>query len=196
MIIKSKGAVVINKTTSIGNQYGDGIDVDTLGAITVSGITAGSNGWSGTTGKGAILDNVDGTGAVSVLSTLGKNTFSMNQTVGLDVSSKGAVVINSTTANLNSNGAGINVDNHLAVVAETGTVTVTGVLVQQNAYGGISIASNGIAALTGVEAIDNGNSSVDESGIKIATNGYNALVQSSITILNGQHVYANVGSAT
>ena len=77
------------------------------------------------------LDNHLGGGTVSVLATMGKNTFSNNRT-GLDISTSKAVAINNVTAYTNSNGAGINVDNHWAAVAGTGTVTVTGAILQGN----------------------------------------------------------------
>ena len=183
--------MTINKTIANSNQ-GDGIDVYTFGAITTNGITANSNG-SGVTGKGMTLDNHLGSGAVSVLATLGKNTFSNNR-IGLDISTTKAVVINSVTAYSNSNGAGINVDNHWAAVAGTGTVTVTGALLQWNNREGIMITSHGVATLTGVEAISNG-SGGSSSGIRIFTNGYSVLVQNSVSMLNYKNgIEADLGS--
>ena len=56
------------------------------------------------------------------------------------------------------------------------------------------ITSNGVATLTGVEAISNG-SGGPSSGIRIFTNGYSALVQNSVSMLNYKNgIEADLGS--
>ena len=96
--ILTNGAVLLNQVSSTDNSgYGavitvsgltatvtinmsefsqnsdDGLNVDSQGNITLNGVTAKSN--SNTNTNGAYLDNVDGTGTVSVLATLGVQSF-------------------------------------------------------------------------------------------------------------------------
>jgi hypothetical protein len=219
LVIRSNGAVLLNQITSTGNSgygayitnnsasatitvnkstfsenYSDGLYVIGRGNITINGITAHHNNSSH---NGVFLDNSAGTGTIAVLSTLGANTFNENTFYGLRIASKGAVTINSVTANFNTT-TGIKVDNHLAVVAGTGTVTVTNAVVQHNAGGnGLEVDSNGAVTLTSIQAVTNGVSS-NSAGIDLDTGGnYNALVQNSVVSGNGWNgIRADVGSAT
>jgi hypothetical protein len=185
----STAAVAVNKSV-FSQNYNDGLKVVSLGSITINGITANDN-YSG--GSGVVLDNSAGTGTVSVLATLGANTFNGNNTNGLAISSSGAVVINSVTANDNSGGVGIGVLNSTAA-AGAGTVTITGAIVKHNYNNGIAVTSRGVTTLSSIEAISN-SISPDNAGIDIFTNGYNAVVQNSVVSGNGQYgIIASVGA--
>jgi hypothetical protein len=93
----------------IGDNYGNGLDIRTNGAIALGNITANGNGHydDGTDtyyGFGARLDNSSGT-AANVTFT-GNNTFNDNWQDGLIVYSKGVI----TTNNLEARGNGIAAD--------------------------------------------------------------------------------------
>ncbi len=189
--VASKAAVTVNKSLFNDNRS-HGLNVVTLGNITINGITAYHNTVSG---SGVVLNNSTGggTGTVSVLATLGANSFNNNAASGLVITSNRAVTVNNVTANLSVNGYGISIDTS-AAPANLGTVTVTGAVLNRNGYHGIQIFADGIVSLTSIEAISNGLSG-NYDGIHIEAIGYSALVQNSVASGNGRHgIYSNLGA--
>ena len=96
--------VNVTGTNTFSNNYSDGLDVYSKGAITLNNVTASSN----TIGDGAYVYNAYTTAAPQAVSILGTNTFSNNWMDGLYVLSYGTITLNSTTAG--SNGQGHSVD--------------------------------------------------------------------------------------
>jgi hypothetical protein len=179
----STATVTINKSVFSGNN-GLGLVVQSQGNITVNGITANDN--TGTLANGVTLDNSAGTGTVSVLATLGANTFNDNRQHGLAITSSNAVVINNATASGNWDGVGIGVDNTTAAAGK-GTVTITTAVVKYNELSGIAVNSDGTITLSSIECISNGLSDSGYAGIDISnTGGYNVLVQNSVVSGNGK----------
>jgi hypothetical protein len=185
--------VTVNKS-NFNNNSVDGLFVQNSGNITVNGITANNN--TGALANGVTLNNSTGTGTVSVLATLGANTFNGNRQHGLAITSSNAVVINNATATANMDGVGIGV-NTTSAAAGKGTVTVTGAIVKLNEQPGIAINSNGAVTLSSIECISNGTANPGYAGIDISTTGgYNVLVQNSVVSGNGKEgVRADPGGA-
>ncbi len=180
----STASVTINKSVFTSNDGDDGLFVQNRGNITLNGVTASDN--SAVSANGISLDNHLGTGTVSVLATLGANTFFYNRLHGLAILSSNAVVIINVTANENRDGTGIGV-NTTTAAAGLGTVTITGVVVKLNEIAGIAINSNGSVTLSSIECISNGLGGGGSAGIDISTTGgYNVLVQNSLVSGNGK----------
>jgi hypothetical protein len=188
----STAAVTVNKSVFNYNDA-DGLYVQNRGNITVNGITASDN-WNTNT-NGVTLDNSSGTGTVSVLATMGANTFFNNYQHGLAIRSSNAVVINNVTASESYIGVGIGVDTTTAA-AGFGKVTITGATTNQNGGNGISINSNGLVTITSVYTLMNGLSAAGYTGIDISTtSGYSVLVQNSVVSGNGKEgIRANPGA--
>ena len=99
--------VSILGTNQFSNNWLDGLDVYSYGTITLNSATASGNRNANFPGDGAYLDNCNIT--VSACTTVtpmtinitGTNTFNSNYGNGLVAFSKGAVAINSITANGN-----------------------------------------------------------------------------------------------
>jgi hypothetical protein len=154
-----KGAVLNNSGGTTGtvtitssqfeNNFLDGLDVISKGAITLNSVTANGNG-SGVSGVGANLNNSGGTGAVAISSS----QFNTNNVNGLVVTSKGAITLNTVTANLNVTGYGANLDNS----GGTAPVTITSITSNQfntNQLDGLDILSKGAITLSSLTAAGN-----------------------------------------
>jgi len=152
------------------NAGGNGLWIDASGMITLNGVSTWNN-----SGYGMYLSNTTGTAGVSLLNTLGSNSASDNNTGGLYIRSKGALVLNGVDASGNQN-YGANLNNCLAsgpegsgTCAGTGAVTITqssfnntwldsGGTAPVNASG-LLVYSKGLITLNGVSASDSQNSS-------------------------------------
>ncbi len=93
-------AVSISSSVFSGNS-GDGLAVTSKGNLTLNAIIA-----SGNSGRGADLDACltsglpcEGSGAITLLNTLGENHFDNNFGYGLHAVAKGAITLNSLTVN-------------------------------------------------------------------------------------------------
>jgi putative surface-exposed virulence protein len=79
------------------DNFGDGLDVFSNGAITLNNVNADGNG-----GNGAVLNNSIGTGAITIKNTAAFSpSFSKNGSDGLDVYSNGTITIMDTDAEKN-----------------------------------------------------------------------------------------------
>ncbi len=162
-------AVTLNGTNFFTGNAGDGLDVNSKGAITAYNLKAGGNG-TGASGNGASLNNTYGTGGT--VSVLGSNTFNGNASEGLDVQSKGAVTLSSVTANSNMNSHGVRVNNTFTSTSSPQNVTVNGVNVfNNNVKGeGLWIQSYGAVTISNVSASGNGTSAAGH-GVFVQNNG-------------------------
>ncbi|MCC7119128.1 MAG: hypothetical protein IT310_11425 [Anaerolineales bacterium] len=141
------GDVVITNSTFTSNKN-DGLIVYSDGAITITNLVANSNG-----GSGALLDNIAATSAKAVTLSGKSNQVKFNGLDGLGVYSKGAVTINSITANNNIGGNGVYVDNSngTAAVKFTGTN-----IFHQNGFTGLAVFSDGSVSINNAAGNDNG----------------------------------------
>ena len=168
------------------NNYLNGLEIYSNGAITLNSVEADNNGYyvgvdTGNPdtsylsyGYGAWLDNRNSPALLGVTIT-GTNAFDGNHLSGLQVSTKGAITLNSIQANNNGyndpssnddahvKGVGAFLDNcglmyrRLVLAAITPkTITLTGVNeLDYNSLGGLVVWSRGAITLTDVDAIGN-----------------------------------------
>lgn len=173
----SASAVTVTGSAISDNQFNDndstGLEINSNGAVTVKYADAGGNG-----GTGLYLDNMYGSGAVSV----SKGTFGWfmdgNASAGIAIYTKGNVTISDVTATGYSND-GI----HLYTDSHTNSIKITNGDFHFNGLNGLDIENGGSVTLTNVEATNNQN-----LGAEIASYG-NILIKDSIFDYNGDHPY-------
>ena len=149
------GSVAVNGTSNrFTNNYEDGLDVLSNGAITTDSLIANGNGLKGTIPTfvwvGAFLENA-GNSSPKPITLNGLNLFNSNHDDGLDVYSYGAIKANDLNAAYNANGAGVVLDNcnrdvsgYYCYNGSAQTVTVTGInTFNQNDLDGLDVYSYG-----------------------------------------------------
>jgi hypothetical protein len=147
--------VTLTGTNSFNFNYLDGLGIFSLGAISVSNVTAIGNGQSGTSGDGAELDNDNAPSAQKITLT-GVNKFTDNSFgAGLLILSRGIVTLNSVTSK--DNGAvGINIDNATTATSPQ-SMALTGVNTSSgNGSTGLYIISKGLIKINSLTANENG----------------------------------------
>jgi hypothetical protein len=148
------GNVVISATSGFINTFdgneGYGLYITTKGSITVTNISANSNGWSG-----AYLYNAEtGSSAGVSMSYLGQtNTFDNNKGNGLEIYSFGNIMLYNLTARWNRGGPGAILDNKDA--ASVKVVSIGYGLFSDNQGDGLQINTKGTISLLGVSANNN-----------------------------------------
>ncbi len=174
------GSVSLASTISNGSQTTDGIQIISGGAITLKNVESSSNNF----GRGALLDNSLAASPSGV--TVNSSTFSYNFGAGLEVSTRGSVVINGITANSNANtsdgalitttaGSGnvsvtngvfnINTQNGLKIDT-LGTITLSKITANYNALAGVDLLGNKPITITGMDVSYN-----VIQGLKVVSNG-------------------------
>ncbi|MFN8410896.1 MAG: hypothetical protein U0Z26_00775 [Anaerolineales bacterium] len=158
----AKPVTLITGNFDFNNNHGDGLEINSAGAITAKDLTATGNG-----GIGASLYNSAATTAQGI-TLLGTNYFSENSGLeGLYVASKGAIKLNSIIANSNGiwgawldsciwNGTSCNATFHQPI-----TLTGTNEF-KFNGFDGLHIAPNGAITINNITANNN-----DGSGLFI-----------------------------
>jgi putative surface-exposed virulence protein len=137
------------------------LEVHTQGNITLNNVQVydADNTNAGNYASGAVLDNTSGTGSVTVTNS----QFGENQHDGLDISSKGAITLNTVSANIN--GVGAELDNCLESggvcqnhTASAVTITSSEFTLNESHIGdsGLQVDSNGAITLNAVTDVDNG----------------------------------------
>jgi hypothetical protein len=126
-----------------------GLEIVTLGAVSINSISASANGQSSVIGDGYGVF-VDNTGMSKAVTFTGTHSFVGNFEDGLHLNSQGQIKIGSISAN--SNGAnGVSIDNQTgpstSTVVFTGTNTFT-----ENADLGLFVVSNGAFTLSNLVA--------------------------------------------
>ena len=154
--------VNVTGINQFNNNWFDGLDIFTNGAISLSNVTATGDGQSAIVGFGVYLDNCNFAGTCANLTTkpvtlTGTNNLSFNFTTGLLVRSKGVITISNLTANANTHGFGAKLDNHFLGTALPQAVTLTGVnQFNTNYFDGLNVVSNGAVSLASLTANNNG----------------------------------------
>ena len=124
--------------TGLSDAGSTALTITTPANITLTRVNVNTNA-----GKGAKVDNHSGTGAV----TVSNSNFSSNASGdGLDISSKGAITLNTLIANGNISGTGANLDN----TSGTGTVTVNNSQFNNDYDYGLLVASHGAITINGL----------------------------------------------
>lgn len=167
LLVKNNGGtlpknVSLSGGTTLNENGGNGLTVESAGAITLAGLQANFNN-----GTGASLNNSFGMAAVTLK---GVNGFSGNLGGGgLDVSSKGSITLYNFKANENLGGGGVYLNNAFPGMAGNVNI-ITSVSnwcneADRNTGSGIKILSRGSVSLSNLCAEGNGS---------IATPGYGA----------------------
>jgi hypothetical protein len=188
---QGSGNVTVTGTNSFSGNTNNGMNVISMGSITLSNIIANGN----TNGTGANLVN-DYTGSVGGVTITGANSFNSNYNSGLVIDTRNAVSLANITADGNIRGSGVYLDNcnmSSGVCQGSGDVALTGTLAfTNNGNGGdrgLYVYSNGNVTMADVTATGNiGN------GVEI-NNASNATSTTSATItIGGTNVFTgNVG---
>ena len=186
-------AITVNNTLSNtfnGNAV-NGLEVDSIGVINVSNITANTNGKDG-----AYLDNciqynsgqcsVAAAQSVTVTNTA-LDTFNGNHGNGLDVESYGSITASNLNASDNgtssTSGTGVSLNNDYAnykSVNSTGTVTLVGVnQFNSNWYDGLDVYSKGVITLTSITANGNGLAHDPDPNTNPNSSGYGLYVDNT-----------------
>ncbi len=189
-----KGSINVSGVNIANQNGGVGIAVGSFGSITVSNLTANSNGPSD---SGARLSNLTCNFDCSVYSKapitlLGYGTFLYNNSnaffsdPGLFIYSNGTVTTNNLTASVNGGiGAllagnmvvvkGVNVFNYnnrfgLQVIAQKGITTVSNVTANGNGDDGVNILNLGLGVL--LSGVNTAINSIGSNGFYIDTAGF------------------------
>lgn len=194
--INNRGAGLLYDVKLLGsNSFNEndwiGLDIHTLGAITLNNITANGNGVdeAGNLGAGVHLDNKTGAPLAKSITLTGTNTFNENFEDGLSILSLGTIKAYSLTASGNG-GNGAYLDNQSG--ANTAGITLAGT---NNFIGnkgiGIVTLSRGVISMTNLVANLNtqGGAKVDNSGSDIAAavniGGVNSFSDNGTLVVEG-----------
>lgn len=142
--------VLVTKSSFI-NFNGTGLDIQAHGSVTLNGITAQSNDYgTGYYGVNVVVTYAGSAASVTVLNTLGANTFKWNNNDGLRIASGGGnVSLNGVTANENY-------DTHSGVhILGAGNVTVTNSVFEDNSQHGLWVEATGNITLSNITATSN-----------------------------------------
>ncbi|MFN8410895.1 MAG: hypothetical protein U0Z26_00770 [Anaerolineales bacterium] len=189
--------VTMNGNNTFNNNFsGDGLSVESWGAIKVNNLTANGN-----LGRGATLDN-NWTSATGTVTITGFSTTSSNRDGGLFIYSNGSVTTSNLTANFNGPTSaasgdvfyrGVTIRNDTDPTKNMG-VTLLGINQFNNNWNtGLEITSYGIVTLNNVTATNNGapydlanNPTPEGNGVLVDNSG--ALVAKGVTI-NGVNTF-------
>ncbi len=173
-------AVTVTGSATSDNQFNEngltGLDILSNGAVTVKYADGSSNG-----GSGLGIDNIAGSGAVSV----SKGTFGWwlegNAGAGIMITTKGNVTVSDVTATgYGNDGLHVFIDSTV-----NSTVTVTNSNFHSNGLNGLDIEGRGAITLTNVNASDNSNLGAELAAFKVG----NIIVKDSHFDYNGDHPY-------
>ncbi len=154
-----------------------GLDVQTNGVITGANLSVSNTG----SGVGANLYN--GNVALPMAVKLsGVNTFNNNSGIGLQITSSGAVTLNSVTASNSATDGGVTIANSTLGNLKPQAVTFTGFSTfNNNSTSGLTIETYGAAILNGINSNGNGAGGVF---------GYGAYIDAGLGVtLNGSNTF-------
>ncbi|HUH97977.1 MAG TPA: right-handed parallel beta-helix repeat-containing protein, partial [Anaerolineales bacterium] len=184
------GAVTLNGANAFNGNYVSGINISSNGAITLNNVTANGNGMGSSPGYGALLDNSQA--AKQPVTVSGANSFNNNYSSGLDVTSKGAIKVNGTTADSNAitgagYGYGLELDNCIWVTSActgSGSVNLTGTNeMDANYYSGLNISTAGAVTINNLTA----NNSVAGTGFSLNLPGVQNITLTGTNVFNDNH---------
>ena len=174
--ININGLILIYDTEADLND-GNGFQLSTLSAVTLSNVSASGNG-----GTGLLIDNSSSRSTISVKNRPAQGEYSENGLNGIDITSLGSILLYNIIADDNS-GSGMVLDTCVStgsVCLGVGKVVVNSYYSLVNTFDGngeygLNITSAGNVSLTFVTASENG-----DTGLNIDT----TLSSASITIRN------------
>jgi len=160
----SVAALTLTGASVVDGNSRYGLEAGSYGAISINttsfdascnGYTTGCSG-SGAGGYGVYLDNGESTAPTSPSITM-KGIYTANQDYsgGLWLQSKGAISVNSVTADGSPHGTGAQLANGGSTTGQGITLTGTNVF-NDNLYGGLDVGSKGAITLNNITADCNG----------------------------------------
>ena len=173
-----------------------GLEVHTNGAITASNLANNSN-----VKYGALLDNCKYNGTSCTTSTIaavtlgGSNQFKFDS-IGLAIHTNGAITLNNITANNNSSGAGVMLDNcgyngTSCSSSIASAVTLTGInLFNENNSAGLLVYTNGYVLAYNLSATKNGYGD-STSGYGVDLQNYTAALAQPVIIYGTNFMSGN-----
>ncbi len=174
-------AVSVAGLNTFNGNYSGGLFVQSLGAITVSKVTASNN-----LGTGVTLDNKYNLFTAPV-TVVGYGVFNNNVNNGIQISSNGAITTTSLTANGNtSKGADITNNSISSLASSSVNVTMLGFNTFNGNVGsnGLTILSDGQITLNNVTANDNGGYGAYLDNVTLGSVLKNILVNGSNYFIN------------
>ncbi|HUH98993.1 MAG TPA: hypothetical protein VLZ89_16650 [Anaerolineales bacterium] len=154
-------AVTVKGSSYFDGDYNNGLNINSLGAITMNNLTV--TGSQASSGISIYNDTYDFPGAVGGVTLSGTNLFSNNAHNGMYIASSGPITVNNVTADGNAY-AGIWLDNcndpGSGCTTTAQAVTLAGAIVANNngsagTYNGILVSSKGAIKASNVTAIGN-----------------------------------------
>ena len=192
-------AVTLANTNVFSENGNNGLEVHTNGAITANNLVNNSNG-----GKGALLDNCGYNGTVCTKSTIaavtltGSNQFKFNGQAGLMVRTNGAITLSNLTANNNSGGSGVFLDNcgfndgtSACTSSIVSAVTLNGInTFNRNNSAGLSIFTNGPVTASNLSSTNNGWGD-PTNGYGVDIENWTAAAAQPVTLTGSNYVSGN-----
>ena len=141
-------AVTLTGTVNANGNFDDGLYIDSLGAVTMTNVSASGNGQDGVN-----IENSYNAAKPQNVTLKGSNSFNDNGWSGLVIYSYGAIALNNITANGNGV-SGTILDNHISGSSSFAkTITLTGVnAFVGNTNNGLNFQSSGSVVLNRVNA--------------------------------------------
>ncbi|MFN8410892.1 MAG: right-handed parallel beta-helix repeat-containing protein [Anaerolineales bacterium] len=162
----SLGSVAISGSNVFNNNKNTGLYIVSRGTISISGVTASSNG-NAILEYGVYLDNTNAVTNKSIV-VGGVNTFNLNYDGGLFVNTKGTVTSPATAtlnADLNSNGVGIYISNTLAGTSPQVVSLLGKINVSSSSQEGLYVKSIGAITVNNIKATGNNISGLGAGGV-------------------------------
>jgi hypothetical protein len=164
----------------------DGLEILSNGQVTLANVAANEN-----LGKGVLITNTTALTPMAVTFT-GNNQFFGNGLEGLDILTKGAVLLNNVTANSNgfgSDNTGVSIDNNFDTTKPQ-NVTINGTnSFSNNAYHGLYIYTYGAVTLNNITASGNGEDVDNNIGSGVLISDVGAIAKP--VILKGTNTFNN-----
>jgi hypothetical protein len=193
-------AITLTGTNSFFENFLSGLEVLSIGSITINNLSASWNGYDG-----AYIDNQWSQPSIGGFVTLtGTNTFNENWSSGLEIYSHGTITLSNVTANLNGF-AGATIDNWAidgpqvnVVMNGTNTFNSNGDWVGPNGYG-LMIYSEGNITINNLTANWNAQSGVTLNNLDYSFAEPTITLTGLNTFLGNQHygiVIDAIGSVT
>jgi hypothetical protein len=180
------------------NTGGDGLNVASSGAISISQATANYN-----SGDGLLLDNCAydivilhncTTPLPYNVALASAGTFTNNVGNGIDIEATGTVSLKNITASFNQGSWGMNIYN-AANLLSARPVTVSGTnIFNGNNYFGLEIISYGAITLSNITANDNGQTGGFGGGVNLNNEGYDGGLGGSTLITRAPVTLAGVNT--
>jgi hypothetical protein len=193
--ITAKTVLISNSIFNTNLNSGNGVQVKSVGTITLTGVIANENAISGASLNNSVISLVS---QIPQAINVSKSTFNGNSEIGIKISSQRKITLSNINA-IQNIGTGIYAENTTSTVMSP--IAVSGTIRVMGNGAGINLQSTGIVIASGIMAVGN-----TGTGINIGSEGAVTLLSSQTsgngwwglymttrgnTILNGLTVMQN-----